>query len=358
MKIAFLGDTHFGVRNDSQHFHNFFEKFYSEVFFPYLIENNIDTVIQLGDLYDRRKYTSHLTASESNKYFFSKFEEYNIKLIAIIGNHDIYHKESLTVNSPELFLKSFKNIELIKEPKSIKSSVGVGMDLVPWICSENIEEIDSFIASSNSEVLIGHLELSGFKMHKTGIASQHGLEVSSFSTYEKVFSGHYHHRSNNGNIQYVGTPYEMTWADYDDPKGFEIFDTETRTSEFISNPFSIFLKVEYDDTQENSETGYLNEEFLTNFKDKYVKIQVIQKTNVHLFDLFMDQLYAQNPIDVNLIEEVEHLVIYEEAVDESEDTVTIIHKYIDKVSNQNLNTFKLKDIMTDLHNKAISSGAE
>ena len=71
-KIVFLGDTHFGCRGDSQHFHEFFDKFYTEVFFPYLIENNIKHVIQLGDIFDRRKYSNHYTLDEAKRYFFSK----------------------------------------------------------------------------------------------------------------------------------------------------------------------------------------------------------------------------------------------------------------------------------------------
>ena len=65
MKIALLGDTHFGVRNDARHFHEYYEKFYSEVFFPYLEEHGINTIIQLGDLFDRRKYINFLSLAES-----------------------------------------------------------------------------------------------------------------------------------------------------------------------------------------------------------------------------------------------------------------------------------------------------
>ena len=53
MKIALLNDTHFGVRNDSMIFDDFLHKLYEEVFFPYLDEHNIKTLIHLGDVVDR-----------------------------------------------------------------------------------------------------------------------------------------------------------------------------------------------------------------------------------------------------------------------------------------------------------------
>ena len=36
MKIALLNDTHFGARNDSNIFDEYFYKFYDNIFFPYL----------------------------------------------------------------------------------------------------------------------------------------------------------------------------------------------------------------------------------------------------------------------------------------------------------------------------------
>jgi DNA repair exonuclease SbcCD nuclease subunit len=55
MKIAIITDQHFGARNDSQHFLDYYEKFYSEVFFPQIDSNDINNVLILGDTFDRRK---------------------------------------------------------------------------------------------------------------------------------------------------------------------------------------------------------------------------------------------------------------------------------------------------------------
>ena len=44
MKIAIITDTHFGARNDSVQFDEYFYQFYEGQFFPYLQKNNIKTV--------------------------------------------------------------------------------------------------------------------------------------------------------------------------------------------------------------------------------------------------------------------------------------------------------------------------
>ena len=89
MKVVILGDTHFGARGDSLEFHRYFQKFYSNVLFPYMIENKLDTIIQLGDLFDRRKFINFNSLYLSRKYFFDKLKENNINMNTLLGNHDI-----------------------------------------------------------------------------------------------------------------------------------------------------------------------------------------------------------------------------------------------------------------------------
>lgn len=352
MKIVFLGDTHFGARGDSQQFHEFFDKFYTEIFFPYLIENNITTVIQLGDLFDRRKYSNHYTLSEAKRYFFSKFDELNINLITLLGNHDLYFKESLSVSSSELFLKQFKNVQLIQTPTRIDQ---FDISIIPWICSENYSECIDFIKSDKSHMCVGHFEIQGFKMYQSSVLSEHGLLSSIFSNYERVLSGHYHHASKRGNIEYIGTPYEMTWQDYEDQKGFCVYDLETRNLNYVENPLSIYMKIEYDDSGilDISNSSFLAPEFLSTFTNKYVKIKVENKTNLYLFDLFLDKVYSYSPLDVTIIDEVIEFGA-DEQIDETDDTLTITYKYIDNINQQELDKNKLKYIMSSLYNKAMA----
>ena len=86
-----------------------------------------------------------------------------------------------------------------------------------------------------------------------------------FRRFDIVMSGHFHHKSDDGQIYYLGTPYEIYWNDYEDPRGFHIFDTETRELERIVNPYRIFEKVYYDDTT----TDYTDYD-MSKLKDMYV----------------------------------------------------------------------------------------
>lgn len=355
MKICLLGDTHFGVRNDSKIFHEYFEKFYSQVFFPYLKEHGIDTVIQLGDLFDRRKYINFVSLTESRRYFFDQLKKLGIHLHALVGNHDIFYKNTLSVNSPELLLKDYDNITIWKNHGTFDAA-SFPIDMIPWLCNENESDITEFIRSSVSPICIGHFELMGFQFAK-GIESHEGMSSSVLENYDHVYSGHFHTRSTNKNITYVGTPYELFWSDYNDPKGFHVLDTTDQTVEFIRNPYVMFNKVFYDDD------GVDEHEFIKgiNFdhlKETYVKVVAVNKSNPYLFDRMIDEIYKVLPADLSIVEDftdVSNNEIGETVdVDQAQDTITILSNYIDS-QNLNIESTKLKTIMRELYVEALST---
>ena len=120
MKICILGDTHFGARGDSLDFHKYFERFYDEVFFPYLIENKITDIFQMGDLFDRRKYINFNSLYLCRKYFFEKCEQLNFDVHTLLGNHDVAFKNTLEVNSTGLLLNEYHNIKCYKEFETVE----------------------------------------------------------------------------------------------------------------------------------------------------------------------------------------------------------------------------------------------
>ena len=99
MKIALINDTHFGARNDSQAFMNYFRKFYEEVFFPTLEERGIRDIIHLGDVVDRRKFINWKTVYQMREMFFDACYGRYINLHLIVGNHDTYFRNTNIVNS-------------------------------------------------------------------------------------------------------------------------------------------------------------------------------------------------------------------------------------------------------------------
>lgn len=345
--------THiFGCRGDSLEFHKYFERFYDEVFFPHLIENNIKEVVQLGDLFDRRKFINFNSLYLSRKYFFEKCERLGIRLHVLIGNHDVAYKNTLEVNSPSLLLNEYHNIEIYEEFDTVEFD-GIEVDIVPWICDDNQEKIFSQMKESKSQICFGHFEIDGFEMDRGNI-HHGGLDRKALSKYDVVLSGHFHHKSNGDNITYVGTPYEMTWSDYNDPKGFHIFDTEKREIEFIRNPFRMFHKIVYDDNEQ--EFDYWKNFDYSSLKETFVKIIVVNKQNPYMFDTVVDNLYKVGVSDVSVVEDFtdySDTTITDEEIDQAEDTITIINKFVD-VMKTDVNSNKLKNLLKEIYIEALN----
>ena len=352
MRLCILGDTHFGARGDSLDFHKYFQKFYDEVFFPYLIDNKIDVVFQMGDLFDRRKFINFNSLYLARKYFFNKLKQHNIKLYTLVGNHDVAYKNTLEVNSPGLLLNDYDNIEIFEKFDTIEFD-GVLVDIVPWICDDNANDIFTKMKESKAQICFGHFEISGFEMDR-GNVCEVGIDKQSLNKYDVVLTGHFHHKSTNGNITYVGTPYEMTWADWNDPKGFHIFDTDTRQLEFVQNPFRMFNKISYDDGVTDFEHWKAYD--FNSLKDTYVKVVVLNKQNPYLFDHVTDNLYKVGVADFSIVEDFSDALIDDdqEIIDQAEDTMTILSKYIDNLT-LDVESEKLKALMRELYVEAINT---
>ena len=351
MKICILGDTHHGMRGDSLDFHRHYEKFYSEIFFPYLKENNIDTIVQLGDLFDRRKFINFNSLYLVRRYFFDHIKENEIKFHTLLGNHDVAYKNTLEVNSSSLLLNDYDNITIHNSFNTV-SFDGIDVDIVPWICDDNQVEIFDKIKESRSQICFGHFEIAGFEMDRGNICHE-GIDKSSLKKYDIVLTGHFHHKSSDGHITYVGTPGEMTWADYNDPRGFHIFDTDTRELTFIQNPFRMFHKITYDDTNQDFE--YWKHYDYAQYKDTYVKVVVINKQNPFMFDTVIDNLYKCGISDLSIVEDFTEVSLDQdqELIDQAEDTMTILSKYIDGLQ-LNVEPDKLKTVMRELYVEALN----
>lgn len=352
MKLCILGDTHFGARGDSLDFHKYFQKFYDEVFFPYLIENDIKVIFQMGDLFDRRKFINFNSLYLSRKYFFEKCERLGITLHTLIGNHDVAYKNTLEVNSPSLLLNEYHNIEIYEEFTTVDFD-GIQIDIVPWICDDNVDEIFEKMKESKAQICFGHFEIAGFEMDRGNVCDV-GLDKKLLSKYDVVLTGHFHHKSTNDNITYVGTPYEMTWADWNDPKGFHIFDTETRELQFVQNTFSMFHKVTYDDGKSTFEDW--KEYDFNKLKECYVKVVVLNKQNPYLFDHVVDNLYKASVADLSIVEDFSDALVDDdqEIIDQAEDTMTILSKYIDNLT-LDVEPEKLKTLMRELYVEALNT---
>ena len=351
MRVAIITDQHFGARNDSTAFLDFYERFYNDTFFSTLDSNNIESVLILGYTFDRRKYVNFYSLDRAKKMFFDKLEERGIKVFMIAGNHDTYFKNTNEVNSPELLLAEYTNIHLINNAQDIIVH-DTPICFVPWICPDNYEESIETINASKAEICMGHFEIAGFAMYR-GMESHEGLSKDLFKRFDMVFSGHYHHRSDDGHIYYLGNPYELTWQDYNDPRGFHLFDLQTRQLEFIRNPNTMFERVEYDDSLiDPSVADY------THLSNKYVKIVVVNKNDFYKFDKFITKVYNVNPYEVKIIEDFSEFSEGEIDSDINlEDTLDVLSNYIDSVETD-LDKDRVKTFMKSLYTEAINLEVE
>ena len=218
MKLAIITDTHFGARNDNLNFNEYFYKFYENVFFPTLKEKEITTCVHMGDVVDRRKFISFKIANDFRKRFINKFKELGIDLHIIIGNHDTYYKNTNEVNSMEELVGKDR-FKIYTGPEVVNFD-GTDIVFMPWINANNYDESVNVLNTAKSDILFGHLEINGFQMNKNVIVSQGGREKEFFRKFDTVMSGHFHHKSDDGQIYYLGTPYELYWNDWEDKKGF------------------------------------------------------------------------------------------------------------------------------------------
>lgn len=347
MKIAIITDQHFGARNDSIAFLDFFERFYNDIFFSNLDTHNIEHLLILGDTFDRRKYVNFYSLQRAKEMFFDKLEERGITVHMLAGNHDTYYKNTNDVNSPDLLLREYANITVIDSPQTITID-GTKICMMPWICPENYAESINEIETTDAEICMGHFEIAGFAMYR-GMESHDGLSKDLFNKFDLVFSGHYHHRSSDKHIHYLGNPYELTWQDFNDPRGFHLFDISTRELEFVQNPYTMFSRIEYNDKeQEPIDLDALD------LQNKYVKLVVVNKSDYYKFDKFIQKLYNKGSHEIKIVEnlsEFEDGEVGEEI--NLEDTLSVLSNYIDSVQTD-VDKEQVKTFMKSLYTEAVN----
>ena len=339
MKIALITDQHLDGRKGNLAFWNYFQKFYDEVFFPTLEKEGVRTIIDLGDTFDNRKSMDFNTFHRVRENYFERLKDYEVHML--LGNHCTYYKNTNRINSPELLLEKYKNIRIYSEPKEVLLGGKVFL-MLPWINKENQEDVFRRLETSEADNCCGHLELTGFEV-TPGMKMDHGMDPNLFHRFNRVWSGHFHHKSKKGNIQYLGNPYQMFWNDYKDVRGFHIYDTNSDKLKYIKNPFEIFDKIFYDDTSVD-----YNKQDVSSYKDKFVKLVIEEKRDYQMFETLVDRLYNVGVHDVKI---VETLVNEDDDADidvSTKDTLTLLNEYIDEVE-MSVDKSDLKGLMRSLY---------
>jgi len=343
VKIAIITDQHFGARKNSKLFHDYFLKFYEDIFFPTLIKEGITTIVDMGDTFDSRKGVDFVSLEWAKNNYFDKLEELGITVHTIIGNHTAYYKNTNDLTGVGLFLREYDNVKIYSEAEEVTIDKTKFL-FVPWINPENREKTFEVIEESDSPCVMGHLELNGF-MATRGHFMEHGMDSNIFDKFEKVYSGHYHMRSNKENIFYLGNPYEMYWNDVNDrERGFHLFDTDTLVHTPVNNPYQLFHNLYYEDTPHQMLD-------ITKYDQKILKVIVRKKSNPKQFEKYIDKLYSSNLAELKIVENFDFTEGEEFEADESEDTISLLNRYIQE-SEVDLDKSVITEILQDVYREA------
>lgn len=356
MKVALIADTHWGVRNDREIFHDASKRFLDEQFFPYIRDrsHDIGAVVHLGDLVDRRKYVNYNTKQRLRVDFLEPLsqwaDEYQASLHFIVGNHDVYYRDTNRVNALTEIVKNRYGYTVDERPvETCLHDLKVLM--VPWICDENRQAVSKALEDTQADVVFGHFELKGYEMYK-GTVAMHGEDSEFLQRFDTVCSGHFHHRSTDGRINYIGAHAEFTWSDHNDPRGFAVFDTATRELTYINNNDNMFCKVWYDDTPP------LGDAYPTGLDDKIVRVVVSAKNDPVRFDEYISAIEKQGPSELQIVDEHHSLELTDtdDVIDETDSTLNIIRGVVDS-TDLGVDKDELNRVIAELYGEALQKGA-
>lgn len=349
MKVMIISDTHFGARNDNANLLDYMIKCHEEFIIPLMLKHNISHIINLGDLFDRRKYINFLTLNKVNDLIYKNFVcrgmafDYDI----LMGNHDQFYKNISSVNSlKEIFAHKFDSVRVYWEPKIVKLWT-TNVLYLPWVPSEDIDKAKELLQKTDAKILMTHLDINGFSVN-TGAVCSSGFDRELFKKFDLVLSGHYHVKQSMDNIHYVGCPYELYWSDYNQDRGVHILDLEDNSLQFIKNPNRIYHKIVYDNNMvQNKNYAYV--------KNAFIKVIVRTKDDPVKFDNFIDYLYQQQPASLNIIED--YYELHNTNNNDSDITVSdtqgIIKKSIDDMTIETDKSL-VYDFMQNLYTEAVN----
>lgn len=345
-RIAIVADLHFGARNDDEIFVRNHIKFLDELLFPKLKELNIKHLINLGDTWDKRKIHNIKTYNTFKEKFFKRLVDENITAYFLIGNHDTYYKNTNAINS----ISEFHNppfINVINEFEDITID-NITFGMMSWINNENIGRAKEFaLTKSTASIMCGHFETIGFEVLK-GIKAEHGIPKEWFERFNRVWSGHFHIPSKQGNFEYLGNCYELTWSDYNTRKGFHIYDTDTDELTFINNPHTMFDTLHY--TNDDVD--------ISRYQDKIVRVYVegfTEQNTSHLNSLIsslQEIAYKVDVIDTTVMSVDENVVIEQ---GESQDLLTTITSITNNIELTGMDNKVLTQLITDLYSEALET---
>jgi len=351
-KVVFLGDTHLGVRNDSPLFMNHQRKFFYDVLFPYMKEHNIKRILQFGDLGDKRKGMSFNAKTFLDKLLLDSYTLCGATWDIYAGNHDQMYRNDASVTLQNTLLSNVHNVNVYSKPSQI-SYDGVVIDVFPWINTKDLESVKEFVKNSTSDYAAGHFEFKGFDMY-AGVPANGGMSHTLFKNYTKVWSGHFHTQSEQDNVHYIGTPYDLTWADEPDTKGFHVFDTTTKETTFVPNHNKLHQKIVFSSAEDYSAFDF------TLYTSKLVKLIIHDRTDADKLEQFLINLNAAEPANLQIVDTDFGVMTEDVDMDNLDvsDTLSILMEYVDNLDDDSVDKGIMKMQLSAIYEKATIMGNE
>lgn len=339
MKVALISDLHFGVKQSDTTFQKSQLKFFERQLVEELKMRNIDTILVLGDVFDTRQTVNVQTNNVVLNLFKNTFADFTIYMI--VGNHDLYYKNTTSVNSLKQ-LDLLPNVTVYEKPETILDFFGHSVTFMPWITDYKTVEFEP------SEYCFAHMDVAGFMMDKVNMCCD-GVSVKKLAeNFMHVYTGHFHTRSKkkigNCDIEYIGSPYQLTRIDMGQDRGCTVLDLDTNETELIVNTESIkYVKLTYPNTVDNIKDLVAN-----NYVDIDIPYELSDESK-KIFD-YMQNINANSALTVtqNIGKKPDLTVSATDKDLSSIDLFSLFKSYTDQL--QNINKTEIYTELTNLYN--------
>lgn len=323
-----LGDIHLGVKGNSSLYHSIAIDLFDKVC-EYAHYNDIEYLVQVGDLFDNRKALTHSTidtalsiADKVDKSFKQSF--------FIVGNHDTANKDTMFPHGLMIFNK-YKNITVVDKPTTFDRVL-----MLPWIFDAQ-DMVDASIC-------MGHFDINGAIMNSSNTkATSHRLNFSDFSKYDLTVSGHYHTPGvYENNVRYIGTPYQLSFNDIGSERGFYVLNTDIPSLDFVR----------FDDYPHH----YVftdKSDIATDISGQIVKLVFTDNYGIDGNKEIIDRFRSMGPLSLNIVyvnssegmseDTVSHEVVVKDKID-------ILYEFFDKSDiPEGINIDVLKKISSSIY---------
>lgn len=342
-QVGVFSDIHIGLGQDSSMWHEIiinFAHWVKELYFS----QNINDIFIAGDIFHNRDKISVNTLNIA-KEFFEILKDFNLYILA--GNHDCYYKDRADVNSISL-LKYWKNITIADETPLLLNYKDQSISLIPW--GTPLEQIP------NSNICFGHFEINSFSMNTHKICA-HGLESENLLKKSPlIISGHFHKKSNrkytNGEIYYIGSPYQQNFGDAGDERGVYVLNLNNNKLQFYENKKSPrHIKISIKQLLNGSQDADFLKTFVPNNITSLILDDILSEEKINLISSKIQKLNPKSfRIDYKIVDETK--INFDQNTYSSIDIPKSIEDFVDSMDFQYKE--EVVNYLNQLYNKILS----